>query len=58
MAAIMKTEHLGEGGSYLLNPKTGKVQVLHKTEPAPTTSQSEDLNDAPEVSETSPEEQD
>jgi hypothetical protein len=48
----------GEGGSYLLDPKTGKVQVLHKTEPAPTTSQSEDLNDAPEVSETSPEEQD
>ena len=45
----------GEGGSYLLDPKTGKVQVLHKTEPAHTTPESEDLNDAPEVSETPPE---
>jgi len=49
MAAIMKTEHLGEGGSYLLNPKTGKVQVLHKTEPAQP---SEQLNDEPAVTET------
>lgn len=48
MAAIMKTEHLGEGGSYLLNPKTGKVQVLHKTEPAQP---SENLNDEPAVTE-------
>jgi len=49
MAAIMKTEHLGQGGSYLLNPKTGKVQVLHKTEPAQP---SENLNDEPAVTET------
>lgn len=41
----------GEGGSYLLDPKTGKVQVLHKTEPAHITPESEDLNDATEVSE-------
>lgn len=41
----------GEGGSYLLDPKTGKVQVLHKTEPANTTSESEDLNDEPAVTE-------
>lgn len=39
----------GEGGSYLLDPKTGKVEVLHKTEPAQPISESEDLNDAAEV---------
>lgn len=42
----------GEGGSYLLDPKTGKVQVLHKTEPAQP---SEQLNDEPSVTETPPE---
>jgi hypothetical protein len=51
----MKTEHQGQGGSFLLNPKTGKVQVLHKTEPAQP---SEHLNDEPAVTETPLEEQD
>ena len=38
----------GQGGSYLLNPKTGKRKLLKRTEPAttsPTVTAPEDLSD-------------
>jgi len=30
----MFDEYHGQGGSYLLNPKTGKRQLVERTEPA------------------------
>jgi len=48
----MESEHLGFGGSYLLNPKTGKVKLLQRTEPAQTSQPfQEDLSDEPSVEE-------
>ena len=48
----------GEGGSFLLDPKTGKVKVLHKTEPEPHTPESEDLNHGLDVPQASSESKD
>jgi len=33
--ATMQDEYDGQGGSYLLNPKTGKRKLIERTEPAP-----------------------
>jgi hypothetical protein len=30
----MQDEYTGQGGSYLLNPKTGKRKLVERTEPA------------------------
>ena len=32
--ATMVDEYWGQGGTYLLNPKTGKRKLLERTEPA------------------------
>jgi hypothetical protein len=32
--ATMVDEHWGQGGTYLLNPKTGKRKLIERTEPA------------------------
>ncbi len=32
----MSNENLGDGGSYLLDPKTGKRKLIQQTVPAPT----------------------
>ena len=34
MAATMVDEYHGQGGTYLLNPKTGKRKLIERTEPA------------------------
>ena len=48
----MDTEHMGQGGSYLLSPKTGKVKLIQRTEPAqPSQPFQEDLSDEPSVEE-------
>ena len=31
----MVDEHTGQGGSYLVDPKTGKRQLVERTQPAP-----------------------
>lgn len=55
----MASEHQGQGGSYLLNPKTGKVQLIQRTEPAqPSQPSLEDLSDEPSVSEAATSSQD
>ena len=36
MMAITIDEYHGQGGSYLLNPKTGKRQLIERTEPVAT----------------------
>ena len=33
MMAISPDEYHGQGGTYLLNPKTGKRQLIERTEP-------------------------
>ena len=39
-------EYQGQGGTYLLNPKTGKRKLLKRTEPATQPeSATEELND-------------
>ena len=49
----MRSEHQGQGGSYLLNPKTGKVSLIERTKPAnPPEFLPEELTDEPSVSET------
>lgn len=48
----MESENNGQGGSYLLNPKTGERTLLQRTEPASLTqSLPEDLNNEPENTE-------
>lgn len=38
-------EYQGQGGSYLLDPKTGKRKLIERTEPAqPLTTQAEELS--------------
>ena len=32
--ATMVDEHWGQGGTYLLDPKTGKRKLIERTEPA------------------------
>ena len=42
----MVDEYQGQGGSYLLNPKTGKRKLIERTEPAqPFNPQVEELSD-------------
>jgi hypothetical protein len=39
-------EYHGQGGTYLLDPKTGKRKLIERTEPAqPSEPQPEDLSD-------------
>jgi len=39
-------EYWGQGGSYLLDPKTGKRTLIERTEPAtPSEPQTEELSD-------------
>ena len=42
----MEDENLGQGGTYLLDPKTGKRKLIEQTKPAPTTApiSTEELN--------------
>jgi hypothetical protein len=45
--ATMVDEHAGKGGSYLLNPKTGKRKLIERTAPAtPSEPQEEVLSHA------------
>lgn len=44
--ATINDEFWGQGGSYELDPKTGKRKLVERTEPAqPSVSQLEDLSD-------------
>jgi hypothetical protein len=46
MMATMVDEYWGQGGTYLLDPKTGKRKLLERTEPAQSLNpQFEDLSD-------------
>ena len=43
----MEDEYQGQGGTYLLDPKTGKRKLIERTEPAnPSEPQPEELSDA------------
>jgi hypothetical protein len=45
--ATMVDEYWGQGGTYLLDPKTGKRTLIERTEPAqPSEPQTEDLSNA------------
>jgi hypothetical protein len=47
--ATMEDEYQGQGGSYLLNPKTGKRKLIERTEPAnPSQPDEVESNAAPE----------
>jgi hypothetical protein len=48
--AIMMDEYWGQGGSYLLDPKTGKRKLIERTEPANT--QPEELSNGSANTET------
>ena len=42
----MGIEHQGEGGTFLLDPKTGKRKLIQRTEPAQSLNpKTEDLSD-------------
>lgn len=42
----MEDENLGQGGTFLLDPKTGKRKLIQQTAPAPIPdTQPEELND-------------
>lgn len=44
--ATMVDEYHGQGGTYLLDPKTGKRKLLERTEPAQSLNpQTEELSD-------------
>lgn len=43
--AIIKDEYDGQGGTYLLDPKTGKRKLVRQAKPAPLQS-TEELTDA------------
>jgi len=44
--ATMVDEYWGQGGTYLLDPKTGKRTLVERTEPAnPLNPESEELSD-------------
>ena len=46
--SLSPDEFWGQGGSYLLNPKTGKRTLLERTAPAqPLDTTPEDLSNAP-----------
>jgi hypothetical protein len=47
----MENEHQGQGGSYLLDPKTGQAKLIEQTKPATTpASLPEELTNEPEDS--------
>jgi len=44
--ATMEDEYWGQGGTYLLDPKTGKRKLIERTEPAkPLNPEPEELSD-------------
>jgi hypothetical protein len=46
--ATMVDEYWGQGGTYLLDPKTGKRKLVERTEPAqPSDPQLEELSNGP-----------
>ncbi len=45
MATIVD-EYWGQGGSYLLDPKTGKRKLIERTAPATANTAPEELTDA------------
>ena len=50
--ATIKDEYWGQGGSYELDPKTGKRKLLERTEPAqPSEPQPEDLSNGSDCAE-------
>jgi hypothetical protein len=51
MMANKLDEYHGQGGTYLLNPKTGKRQLIERTEPV-ATPQTEVTSDAAPNSQT------
>ena len=52
MMATMVDEYWGQGGTYLLNPKTGKRKLIERTEPAqPSDPQPEDLSNGSDCAE-------
>ena len=51
--ATMVDEYWGEGGSYLLDPKTGKRKLIERTEPAkPLNPEPEELSNGSALTET------
>ena len=51
--ATMVDEYWGEGGSYLLDPKTGKRKLIERTEPAkPLNPEPEELSNGFALTET------
>ena len=49
----MKDEYWGMGGSYLLDPKTGKRKLIERTEPANTLNpEPEELSDGSAIPQT------
>lgn len=48
--ATMEDEHLGQGGTYLLDLKTGKRKLIERTEPAQPSEPKQEVtsNAAPE----------
>jgi len=48
--AITIDEYHGQGGSYLLDPKSGKRKLVERTEPGQPQPQSEVTSDAAPVS--------
>lgn len=52
--ANMVDEYWGQGGTYLLDPKTGKRKLLERTEPAqPSDNTFEELSNGPSEPQTS-----
>lgn len=53
--ATMVDEYWGQGGTYLLNPKTGKRKLIERTEPAnPSEPQPEVVSDGSDPQKTDP----
>lgn len=53
--ATMVDEYWGQGGTYLLDPKTGKRKLIERTEPAnPSEPQNEVVSDGSDTQETDP----
>jgi hypothetical protein len=53
--ATIKDEYWGQGGSYELDPKTGKRKLIERTEPAnPSEPQTEELSDGSDTQKTDP----
>ena len=55
MTVNMEDEYQGQGGTYLLDPKTGKRKLIERTEPAnPSEPQTEELSDGSDTQKTDP----